>query len=428
MMYQSNWEDADGSWTVRKVGTGTSTVMGPAIAGKWWELDYRLGKCEIREQWKFPQTMCDKDERKLASMFTVVMPQNGQQESAVLAMIDPTANHRKTRQGSVTHFGLTGDGSVTACTPGTSSEQCGDTIARSWDSDLTGPYNHAQYGGWYMQFDLGTPVHLAIMKVQLEQDTTMIQAMSVPPGTFASDVFVWAESVGRTYEFTLGSSVDEVRNSIDKYYLDVSTNTLYWRVIAGYVSSDGSFGWVDREANDIVSFSRGGLSITDYGGKNMFQLHIEVACPNSATDSTGAFCASKPEFAVPDMGCEEGEAMVAIDKCGQPCELLGGGCTTTTTTTTNPTAPNICSECTNNPTPTMVNNGRDCDDKPSLLQSKCNQAAWWTIGSYCEMSCYNIGLGYEGSICCGLCSDNGGVCNANSECCSGECSLSGQCA
>ncbi|KAL7550843.1 hypothetical protein ACHAWF_014042 [Thalassiosira exigua] len=35
MMYQSNWEDADGSWTRRKVGTGTSTVMGPAIAGKW---------------------------------------------------------------------------------------------------------------------------------------------------------------------------------------------------------------------------------------------------------------------------------------------------------------------------------------------------------------------------------------------------------
>jgi hypothetical protein len=138
MKYQSNWEDADGSWTQRKVGTGTSTVLGPAIAGKWWELDYRPGKCEVREQWKFPQTMCDKDERKLASMFTVVMPQNGQQESAVLGMIDPTANVRRTRQGSATHFGLVGDGSETACTPGTSTEQCGDTISRSWDSDLTG--------------------------------------------------------------------------------------------------------------------------------------------------------------------------------------------------------------------------------------------------------------------------------------------------
>lgn len=52
MMYQSNWEDADGTWTRRKVGSGISTVMGPAIAGKWWELDYRFGKCEVRNQWK----------------------------------------------------------------------------------------------------------------------------------------------------------------------------------------------------------------------------------------------------------------------------------------------------------------------------------------------------------------------------------------
>ena len=44
MQYQSNWEDADGSWTNRKVGTGTSTVMGPARAGAWWH----LGKLEPR--------------------------------------------------------------------------------------------------------------------------------------------------------------------------------------------------------------------------------------------------------------------------------------------------------------------------------------------------------------------------------------------
>ena len=77
-------------------------------------------------------------------MFTVVMPQDGQQGSAVLAMIDSNANARQTRQGSMTHFGLLGDGSLTACTP---PEPCGDTTSRSWDPNLTGPFNHAQYGG-----------------------------------------------------------------------------------------------------------------------------------------------------------------------------------------------------------------------------------------------------------------------------------------
>ena len=131
--YQSNWEDSDGSWTNRVSSSDTSTVMGPARAGHWWNLDFRPGKCEIRDGWKFPQQLCDKDDRYLASMFTVVMPQNNQQGSAVLGMIDPNANARMTRAGSMTHFGLTGDGSLNACTP---PETCGETTSRSWVSSL----------------------------------------------------------------------------------------------------------------------------------------------------------------------------------------------------------------------------------------------------------------------------------------------------
>mmetsp|Transcript_4327 Transcript_4327/g.7700 ORF Transcript_4327/g.7700 Transcript_4327/m.7700 type:complete len:91 (+) Transcript_4327:266-538(+) len=85
---------------------------------------------------------------------------------------------------------------LTACTP---PEPCGDTTSRSWDPNLTGPFNHAQYGG--------TPVHLSIMKIQLEDGATMIQAMTVPPGTPASDVRIWAESCSRPYDFTLASSL-----------------------------------------------------------------------------------------------------------------------------------------------------------------------------------------------------------------------------
>lgn len=399
MMYQSNWEDSDGSWTNRKVGTGTSTVMGPAVAGKWWSLDYRPGKCEVRDGWKFPQQLCDKDDRKLASMFTVVMPQNGQQGSKVLAMLDPDANARKTRQGSMTHFGLVGDGLLDACTP---PEPCANTTSRSWDPDLTGPYNHAQYGGWYLSFDQGTPTHLAIMKIQMDRDTTMVQAMSVPSGTSSSDIHIWAESGSRAYDFIPGSSVDEVRNAEngDKYFLDEVTSTLYWRVIAGYVSNDGSYGWINE--NLLSSFSRGGLSITDTTSKSQLQIHIEVTC---AVDTTGAFCAELPAFNVPGMGCPEGKVMTAIDQCGEPCELLEGGCSepTPSPVTQSPTTSpqESCILCSDNPTPWMKREGYDCPNAPRwLINDKCNKANYWINNLFCERSCQAAGFGYHTSSCC----------------------------
>mmetsp|Transcript_8512 Transcript_8512/g.15396 ORF Transcript_8512/g.15396 Transcript_8512/m.15396 type:complete len:524 (-) Transcript_8512:71-1642(-) len=392
MQYQSNWEDADGSWTNRKVNTGTSTVMGPARAGAWWHLDLRPGKCETRDGWKFPQQLCDKDERKLASMFTVVMPQSGQQGSAVLNMIDPNTNARKTRQGSMTHFGLLGDSSLTTCMPPAT---CGDTTPRSWDPDLTGPFNHAQYGGWYLSFDEGTPVHLSIMKIQMEEGATMVQAMSLPSGTLASDVRIWAESSSRPYDFTLASSLEDVRNAVngDQYFLDEATNTLFYRVIAGYVESDYSYGWISN--NYLSSFTREGLTVTDTTSKNQIQIHIEISCP---TDSTGAFCASKPEFVVPSMGCSDGEVMVAIDQCGLPCELLEEGCSTPPPSSS-PTV--TCVSCSDEPTSWMITEGYECATGPNwLINSKCNQAPYWVNNNYCEARCQSAGLGYHETSCC----------------------------
>ena len=66
---------------------------------------------------------------------------------------------------------------------------------------------HFTHTCWYLSFDEGTPVHLSIMKIQLEDGATMIQAMTVPPGTPASDVRIWAESRSRPYDFTLASSL-----------------------------------------------------------------------------------------------------------------------------------------------------------------------------------------------------------------------------
>jgi hypothetical protein len=114
MQYMSNWEDADGSMTQR----GVDTILGPARAGEWWHLDYRPGKCEEHKTWKSNQCTCDKGERLLGSMFTVVMPQDHVSGSLVPGKmgISTNSDRRSIRQGSMTHFGLSGDGSVDACT------------------------------------------------------------------------------------------------------------------------------------------------------------------------------------------------------------------------------------------------------------------------------------------------------------------------
>jgi len=316
MQYMSNWEDADGSMTQRK----SRTVIGPARAGKWWNLDYRHGQCEIRSQWKLPHILCNKKNRHLASMFTVVMPQKTTQGSAVFKMIYRNGeNERKIRQGSMTHFGFTGNSSKLTCTP---PETCSETTSRSWDPDLTGPFNHAQYGGWYLSFDEGTPAEMTIQRVQIEEGAVMLQAMGLPSTTVVGDIHIWAESYKRTYDFTLASTLDDVRESQkgDLYWFDFQTKTLYWRVIAGYVDNDMSFDWINREEHGQESFTRANLSVANIITKNQFQLHIDILCTTDG-DAGDAFCLDKPVFIVPSMGCPEGEVMLSIDECGPSCEL-----------------------------------------------------------------------------------------------------------
>jgi len=321
MQYMSNWEDADGSMT-QSEGT---TVLGPARAGKWWELDYRPGQCEVRDQWKFPQRLCRKGDRHLASMFTVVLPQKNTQGSAVFEDLYPGQDERSTQQGSVTHFGLTGEGPADVCAP---PGECGDTISRSWDADVTGPFEHSVYGGWYLYFDEGTPAELSVQRVQMLEGGVLVQAMNVPEGTVLGDVRIWATTFEREYDFVPVDSLEDVRRELDGYWLDEANSTLYWRVITGYVDTDMSFGWINREtqANSwekegTTFFSRRNLKIADIVTRNQFNLQISIAC---LTDGiTDAFCAKKPTFSIPGMGCPEEEVMVSINACGAPCELDG---------------------------------------------------------------------------------------------------------
>jgi len=168
---------------------------------------------------------------------------------------------------------------------------------------------------------------------------------------------------------------------------------LYWRVIAGYVNNDLSYGWIDE--SNLKSFTREGLTVTDTTAKNEIQIHIEIDC---LTDETGAFCAQKPTFNVPDMGCPDGEVMVAIDQCGLPCELLEGGCTTPIPSAS-PT--HTCIICSDEPTPWMITESYECATAPNwLISRKCNKDQYWSDDLYCEMSCQAAGFGYHTTSCC----------------------------
>lgn len=318
MQHMSNWVDADGSLTGR-TDTGDNIVLGPAAGGEWWHLDSRPNMCETRIDWKFPQILCNRGNRQLASYMTFVDNAGSSSMSGAAQLLHPNEssnNLRKFRQGSMTHFGLEGDGSIDACEPPT---PCQETTSRSWDADITGPYDHSFHGGWYLQWDAGTPAHMRIERIQMIEGTTLINAMSLPPSLTAADVSVWAESYTRRHDFLLVENLWEVRNTIDTYYFDDTTSTLYWSIITGYVDTDSTLSWIDREVNGIQTFSRGGLSVVDTTGQSQYRLHIDLDCETDAV--TGAFCEEKPSFNVPGMDCPQDMVRVAIDLCGLECEL-----------------------------------------------------------------------------------------------------------
>ena len=251
---------------------------------------------------------------------------------------------RGTIMGTVTHFGLAGvDPAVddcdmlygtddSACGPGycRAPSDCGETLPRSWDPDLTGPYNHATYGGWYLTFHYGTPAELSITRIQMPEGSVNMQAFSLPPSITTSDVSLVGESKisGSYYShtYTLGTSVAEVRAAPmgDVYYIDPTHDVLYYRVYTYHVDTDSNFQELDREANGIVDFVRHGVSITDTTQKNNYLLKITVDCEvDTSAVHGGAYCTEQPTFNVPPMGCPDGQVMTAIDECGDPCELAG---------------------------------------------------------------------------------------------------------
>merc|ERR1711933_672977 len=65
-----------------------------------------------------------------------------------------------------------------------------------------------------------------------------------------------------------------------------------------------------------------------------------------------------------------------------------------------------CIVCSNNPTRYMTKKAKkdrdplSCEDYGEALEAKCNKHKEWIEEKYCQLSCYLIGKGYEGDVCC----------------------------
>jgi len=101
-----------------------------------------------------------------------------------------------------------------------------------------------------------------------------------------------------------------------------------------------------------------------------------------------------------------GECTSNQSSCCQPAQCVGdnnyASCLPLPEATSDPTkAPTpspSCTVCDDKPTKGMKKKEKTCAD--SNLKKKCNKSAAWIKKGYCQLSCYNEGLGYEGDVCC----------------------------
>merc|ERR1712152_127873 len=70
--------------------------------------------------------------------------------------------------------------------------------------------------------------------------------------------------------------------------------------------------------------------------------------------------------------------------------------TPTTSPVTSPTV--SCTTCDDVATPKMIKKGKNCATSTNL-QQKCTKPKWMKK-KYCQLSCYNAGVGYDGDVCC----------------------------
>jgi cellulose 1,4-beta-cellobiosidase len=134
-------------------------------------------------------------------------------------------------------------------------------------------------------------------------------------------------------------------------------------------------------------------------------------CIHPAYDSSSCTKIWLPNGARNDCVALGGECMSSA--CCEPAECVGDenytSCLPNSETTSEPTkAPteafpssppsSSCTICDDEPTNGMKKKGKSCTD--INLKKKCSKNASWINKGFCQLSCYNEGLGYDGDICC----------------------------
>ena len=59
-----------------------------------------------------------------------------------------------------------------------------------------------------------------------------------------------------------------------------------------------------------------------------------------------------------------------------------------------------CNECTNIATPNMQTNEQTCTDLTYVFDRCKDKTKYWDDNKFCQFSCYKVGQGYDGDVCC----------------------------
>jgi len=92
--------------------------------------------------------------------------------------------------------------------------------------------------------------------------------------------------------------------------------------------------------------------------------------------------------------CNKSQDWIANNFCQQSCHDLGLGYTDAWG---HDNCPDI-NGCTNEPSRHMVRKNKSCDSWEKLV-FMCNQRLHWRSKKFCQKSCYDLGLGYDGDVC-----------------------------
>jgi len=130
-------------------------------------------------------------------------------------------------------------------------------------------------------------------------------------------------------------------------------------------------------------------------------------CLPASLSSSDQFCNKiwLPDGAQNNCVALGGECTSNQASCCGPAECSGSSSyascippsDTTSPPTQSPTSPQ-CTSCDDRGTPTMSDKGKDCTS--INLAGKCSNKSYWIKNKFCQLSCYNAGLGYDGDVCC----------------------------